>query len=120
MPGIFDVSMFLSENTPVYPGDPELKIEKVKTISKDGYELSKLSMGVHTGTHIDAPAHLFSDKTNVNELDLKILIGKTIVLEFPNTDYISATDLKSLDFSNYSRVLFKTNNSGWGGRWSNF
>ena len=111
MPGIFDVSMFVSENVPVFPGDPETKIEKIKNISKDGYELSKISTGVHIGTHIDAPSHFFQNKIDASELDLNVLIGKAVVMEFPNSGLISVSDLKNINFSQYTRVLFKTQNS---------
>lgn len=111
MPGIFDVSIILSEKTPVYPGDPEFKQEKVTDLTKQGYETSKISMGTHTGTHIDAPAHFFKGKTNIEELDLNGLVGKALLIEFMNDDFVSAADLKAIDFKDHTRILFKTRNS---------
>lgn len=111
MPGIFDVSMFVSEHIPVFPGDPKTKIEKIKNITEDGYELSKITTGVHIGTHIDAPSHFFQDRIDASELDLNTLVGKAVVIEFPNSGLISVSDLKSIDFSQHTRVIFKTQNS---------
>lgn len=109
MPGIFDVSMILSENIPVYPGDPRLKIEEIS--NGDGSKLSKIAMGVHTGTHIDAPNHFFTDKLDISGLDLNTLVGKALVVEMPNLDFISLSDVEFLNLDGYSRILFKTDNS---------
>jgi len=54
---IIDISRTISGGMEVYPGDPKVTIEVVKTIDNDGSLLSKISMGLHTGTHMDAPAH---------------------------------------------------------------
>ena len=112
MPAIYDVSIIINDKLDVYPGDPKVKIEKLKNIKKDGYELSKIEMGVHTGTHIDAPAHFFDGRSTICELPLDVLIGKAIVLEFSNEEYIGLSDIESVDFTGYTRVLFKTRNSG--------
>lgn len=113
MPGIFDVSLILNENIPIYPGDPEFKIENVTSFEKEGYITSKICLGSHTGTHIDAPSHFFETRIQASELSLDTLIGKCIVFEFTNDEAITAGDLDSLDFEDHTRIIFKTKNSNF-------
>ena len=60
----------------VYPGDPQPKTEKLMDMDKgDLYSLTALSMCVHNGTHIDAPAHFIKDGKTVDMLPLQAFIG---------------------------------------------
>jgi len=53
-----DVSRKVFEGMPVWPGDPEVKVRRHLTVADDGCSVSEVSMGTHTGTHMDFPAHL--------------------------------------------------------------
>jgi kynurenine formamidase len=57
---IYDLTQPVDENLPVYPGDPHVKIEQVGQLERDGFNDRLLTMGTHNGTHMDAPAHMFS------------------------------------------------------------
>ncbi|MDG6244511.1 MAG: cyclase family protein [Methanolobus sp.] len=78
---LIDISTGISSSTPVYEGDPVPIIEKVSTIEKDGFVLSRISVGTHTGTHVDAPAHITADGKCVDEMDLLSFIGNAILLD---------------------------------------
>jgi kynurenine formamidase len=54
---IFDVSPPLARGIPVFPGHPQVAIDAARTHELDGYYLQTLSLGEHTGSHVDAPAH---------------------------------------------------------------
>lgn len=76
--------------------------------------ISKFSMGSHTGTHIDAPLHFVANGGTVENLDLKVLIGPCLVAEVPHLDHpsVEATDLDALAIpSATERLLLKTSNS---------
>jgi arylformamidase len=109
---IFDVSLPISKEMPVYPGDPAVKIQRKATIGKDGakYNLSRLSMGAHTGTHVDAPFHFLENGDTVDKLPLELLMGRARVVEV-TAPRIDETALKEFDFTADARVLFKTRNS---------
>lgn len=77
---IHDVSVGLHPEMYVYPGDPEFSLARMKT--GDAF-ISSLSLGTHTGTHIDAPAHYFENGFSVDELDLKNLILPAEVVTSP-------------------------------------
>ena len=55
---VFDLAQPLSDATPVYPGDPRVRVKLEKSIDADGVNLETLRLGTHSGTHVDAPAHM--------------------------------------------------------------
>lgn len=77
---IHDVSIGLHYGMYVYPGDPEFSLARIKT--GEAF-ISSLSLGTHTGTHIDAPAHYFENGFSVDALDLKNLITPAEVVTSP-------------------------------------
>jgi arylformamidase len=78
---IVDLSIPLSEETPVYPGDPEIKIRPWALIDTDGYYMNVIKMGEHSGTHVDAPAHFVPGGKTVDELPLDKFIGRAFVID---------------------------------------
>jgi len=109
---IFDVTVPISKNLPVYPGDPPVKIERKATIGKNdaSYNLSRYSFSSHVGTHVDAPFHFIADGKTVDQLPLELLMGRARVVEV-TSPRIDEAALKEFDFTAAARVLFKTRNS---------
>ncbi len=67
--------------TPVYDGDPETQVTKLKSIDDlDEYNLSVISMSTHCGTHIDAPLHFYEDGSSIDKLRLNTFYGKCTVI----------------------------------------
>ena len=114
---IYDVTVPISPNTPVYEGDPAVEITSASSIAKgDAANVSRLCCGVHTGTHVDAPAHFIEGARRVHELDLEKLVGKCRVVEInENVEAIEAEHVENLE--GVERVLFKTRNSNF---WNDF
>ncbi len=109
---IYDISVTISNRIPTWPGDPAVSIEQVKSLTNgDGANVSYLSMGAHTGTHIDAPYHFLADGTTTDAVSLDRLIGPCRVVELDVDEVISASDLQRADFNNCEKILFKTKNS---------
>ncbi len=77
---IHDVSVGLHPGMYVYPGDPEFHLTRIQM--GDAF-ISSLSLGTHTGTHIDAPAHYFENGNPVDTLDLDNLITSAEVVTSP-------------------------------------
>lgn len=110
---IFDVSVPISAETPVYPGDPGVEIEQWAAIAEgDAANVTMLHFGAHTATHVDAPAHFIEGAGRVCNLSLDVLIGPALVVSIPNeVSAIEASHLSAHDLTNQTRVLFKTRNS---------
>lgn len=77
---IFDVTKELF-STPPFPGDPSPSSRLVKTLEKDGYNLTVFSACVHNATHIDAPCHFLKDSPTVSDIDIRKCIGKCVVCD---------------------------------------
>jgi arylformamidase len=105
---IIDVSVPLRTGMVTYPGDPEFRLELVKAIA-DGEpaNVSKLDLGVHTGTHVDAPNHFIEGAAGADELPLDVLNGPCEVVEVAALDESAAAAVPEGN----ERVLFKTPNS---------
>jgi arylformamidase len=60
---IYDISVLLGEESIDYPGDTPYSRERLSTLQNGGsFELSKLQLSAHSGTHIDAPAHFIKHR----------------------------------------------------------
>jgi len=115
----YDVTLTISPDMTTWPGDPPVILERARKIEEGANaNVSRLDMGVHTGTHVDAPYHFFMDGKGVDQLDLDILTGPVLVFEFgEQVDVIDAEALNTLDIPvGTQRVLFKTRNSQ---QWAN-
>lgn len=88
--------MGISSDTAVYPGDPQPLLEPVSSIEGDGYAVSRVSFGTHTGTHVDAPSHILEDGLSIDKIPLESLVGKAVVVDltFVEAD-ISSEELTS-------------------------
>jgi kynurenine formamidase len=78
-----DLSLPLTEATPVYPGDPEPRIFTATTVAAEGYNLSHVHLGTQTGTHIDAPFHFRDDGATVDRMPLALAAGPGVVVPVP-------------------------------------
>ncbi len=91
--------------TPVYDSDPETKIKNIKSIENgDEYNLSLLSMSVHSGTHIDAPLHYFEQGSPVDKIRLNTFYGKCTVISV--NGILTGEDMERLLPYCKRRVLF--------------
>lgn len=115
---IYDISLPISESLVVWPGDPPICITQTSHLDRgDVATVSRLDMGAHAGTHVDAPVHFIRDGTGVDGLDLDLLVGPVLVVHAPRVDALSAAVLEGLAIPpGTERLLFRTRNSEWWGR----
>lgn len=87
-------------------------MERVATVEADGMQVTKLNMGVHIGTHIDAPRHFIAGGKTIEELSLDKLYGPCLLVDYPyGGSFITADELRQLDWQGVERVVFRTQNS---------
>ncbi|MBB2479706.1 arylformamidase [Bacillus sp. APMAM] len=104
-----DISQPLTNDIAVWPGDTPFSFEVTVTKEQSGsVNIGKLTMSVHTGTHIDAPYHFDSNGRKVKELDVSIYVGNARVIDVSHLETIGANELEEFDLSGISRLLFKT------------
>jgi len=78
---IVDLTHTIDEDIPIFPGDPHIRIEKLKNIERDGFNLNYIHMGEHTGTHIGTPLHFIKDGFDTSMIPLNLLIIESIVID---------------------------------------
>lgn len=77
---MIDLSHPIRTGMTVYPGDPGVRCTQSLTLEADGVAVMSVSLGSHTGTHVDAPAHLIAGGRSINEVTLGELVGDALVL----------------------------------------
>lgn len=108
---IYDITFPISNETPVYEGDPHVKIETAASFAKgDEANVTALCFGAHTATHVDAPNHFIDGTRKIHELELEKLIGSCRVVEIEK-DVVEIRPEHLGDLENVERILFKTRNS---------
>ena len=111
---IYDISLPISPNLPVWEGDPAVELELILSMDEGAdANVSRIAAGVHVGTHVDAPHHFLNDGRTVENLSLDVLTGATFVLHLAEgVDAISAEILDTAPLPlNISRLLLRTKNS---------
>jgi arylformamidase len=117
VPRFLDVSVPLAAGTPTYPGNPPFELDAIKRMAAGASSnVSRVVMGTHAGTHVDAPRHFFDNGTAVDDLPLDLLIGRARVVDLPKRGGITADDLAAAGLREDLRVLLRTPNSAlWNG-----
>lgn len=115
MTRIHDVSVSVRTGGLIYPGNPEILIDLQQAISRGaGANVSQVSFGSHTGTHVDAAKHFFDDGQTVDQIPLEKLIGPAVLIAFDDSVMsVGAGDLEKHDIGNHKRVLIRTRNSSF-------
>lgn len=107
-----DCSLTLKSGMLHWPGDPPFSIERVRDMDKgDTVNLSKMSLGVHSGTHIDAPVHFVRGGAGIDRVSLDALVGPARVIDIAATDSIREEELAGQGIESGERILFRTRNS---------
>lgn len=108
---IYDVTVPISENVPIYEGDPRVSIRTESAMARgDAANVTSLCFGAHTGTHVDAPNHFIEGTRRVEDLEIGKMIGRCRVVE--TADDVMAIRPSHLPvLSGVTRILFKTRNS---------
>lgn len=110
---IYDITVAIGAETPIYKGDPGVDVTSFKALARgDSANVSQISMGVHTATHVDAPNHFIDGARRVHEIDVEKLVGPCRVIRVP--DSVTAIEPEHVGgISGISRALFKTRNSAF-------
>jgi kynurenine formamidase len=118
---IIDLSYDLEASTPVYPGDAGVEIKILETSSSDipgrrALNNSRLSISIHTGTHMDAPFHFFDGGKTIDHIPLDRFCGPALCVDVEGAKSIDAAKLKPFEqkFRKYPKVILHT---GWASHW---
>lgn len=108
---LYDATLPIREGMVTFPGDPPFKIEPFFQKSKgDPFNLARMSLATHVGTHVDPPAHYLDGGRPVDEIPLTTLVGPAVVLDMRGRAQIDRAALQAVPLGDHKRVLFKTDN----------
>ncbi len=102
-----DITVALTPEAPVWPGDPRPRIERIAALARgDAYNLSAMSVCLHTATHVDAPLHYLEGGAGVESMPLDAMTGPARVIA------LRGGDLSRHRIRRGERILFKTAQHG--------
>lgn len=116
---VIDLTHYISQDMPVFPGTDGPKFLTSSSYETDGFKETLMTMYTHTGTHMDPPAHIFSDRTTLDQFPISQFVGKALVIDCSSLkegqhitmDYINRNKDKA-DKAEF--ILF---NTGWDKYW---
>ena len=108
---LYDATLAIHEKMMSFPGDPPFEKEVVSRIGNGGdFNLTRLHLTTHLGTHVDPPAHYIESGVTVDRIPLETLIGPGVVADFRGKAQIDAGALEEAGIDDHKRVLLKTDN----------
>ncbi|MEW8993739.1 cyclase family protein [Clostridium sp.] len=99
---IIDLTHIIDENMPVFPGTKPPILNRKYTIEEHGFREAEITMFSHTGTHIDAPAHMLMNGATLDELPVEKFIGKAMVI---NLGSLSNKTIELKDIVSYKEKI---------------
>ncbi len=106
-----DVSVPLCSGMVHWPDNPPVSIERMLGLEHGDANVSKIFMGSHTGTHMDAPLHFTRGGKSLDEMPLEATIGRARVIEVHDPESVKPGELGPHGIRSSERVLCKTRNS---------
>jgi arylformamidase len=102
-PRIVDLTYPVSSEMLVYPGTERPTFQWIGRVNSEGYNLTRMTMLVHTGTHIDAPTHFLGGDhaQTIEQVTLDRFIGPCRMFhspEKPNNQEINLETVRESGF----------------------
>jgi arylformamidase len=107
-----DVTFPIRSGMVHWPTDSDIKVERVVDMEKGAVcNVSKLTLGAHTGTHMDGLLHFIRDGKPLDQMPVDVGIGPARVIEIKDKESIKVKDLLTHKIKAGERILFKTINT---------
>ncbi|MBQ9092335.1 MAG: cyclase family protein [Anaerotignum sp.] len=116
---VIDLTQLISNDMPVFPGTAPANLEVVNTYEKGGFRETMFRMTSHTGTHMDAPYHLFPERTKLDEMPAAQFVGRALVIDCRD---VAEGDIIGIERVEAVKELadqadFLIFNTGWDANW---
>ena len=110
--GWIDVSVAVKDGMAHWPDNPPVVVERTLDMDHgDAANVSKLSCGVHTGTHVDAPVHFRPGATAIDAMPLDATVGRARVVRISDKKHVTVKELERAQIKRGERILLRTRNS---------
>lgn len=116
---VIDLTHKIKENMPVYPGTEPPRLDPANSYERDGFKETRISMFSHTGIHMDPPAHLFPNRTTLDQFPPEQFIGKAVVIDCRDLQEGQPITMAQIRQAGElaDRADFLLFNLGWDKRW---
>lgn len=114
---IIDLTQTISETMPVYPGTEPPKLTVANTYEKDGFRETLIQFYSHTGTHMDAPFHIYADRTSLDALPAEQFVGKALVIDCTDVGEGGEIGMEYIDRALADEAEFLLFRTGWDVNW---
>lgn len=115
---VIDLSHSIHSNMPYYPGTEPPILEDANKIEIDGFAEKKLTFYSHTGTHIDAPAHMLKEGQVLDNYDIGYFVGKAGVIDLGDMNTYKITKEALEEYEDYiSSLEYLILKTGWDKYW---
>ncbi len=98
-----------------YPGDPSVELQSAATVETDGYAVRRVTLGSHTGTHVDAPAHVFADGRTLAAYEPSAFVFDTRLVDCTDLDAREPISPERVPDDAVDCAVFRT---GWDTHWN--
>jgi arylformamidase len=98
-----DLTHLIYPDMPTYPGEPQPEFQPFFKLGRDKVNLTRLIIGSHTGTHVDAPKHFISTGDSVNKIPLDKFVGEAVILDMSTKSI--GEGITNVDLDTYSKVV---------------
>jgi arylformamidase len=110
--GYIDISVAIRDGMPHWPDNPPIVVERVLDLAHgDVATVSKISLGVHTATHMDAPSHFLAGQPGIDQMPFDATIGPARVIRIRDPQLVRVRELEKHDIERGERILLRTQNS---------
>lgn len=107
-----DISLTIHTGMPHWPDNPAVSIEPSQCLAHgDVCNVSKMTIGTHTGTHVDGINHFIKGGMGIDLMPLDATIGRARVIEIKDPESIKVAEIEPYNLQEGERILFKTKNS---------
>jgi arylformamidase len=114
---IHDLTRTISQDMPIYPGDPQPEFYAHATIKDNNANITRITVGSHTGTHVDAPWHFLQEGNSIDREPLDKFIGEAAIIDASDKNSITAEAFSGYEIRSNDIVLIYT---GTGDRLTDF
>lgn len=107
-----DISVPIRSQMPTWPGDPPVWVREVEAFQEeDPARVSVISLGSHTGTHLDAPSHFLQHGGTIDTMAPEAGLGEAHVVHVDDAAIVEPADLEAVNLDEVDRLLIRTRNS---------
>lgn len=117
---IIDLTQLITPDMPVYPGTLPPRLDPANTYEDSGFRETLLTMYSHTGTHMDAPAHLYADRVPLDDMPASQFAGRALIIDCTDVPAGGKMGMDRIDRVREAadQAEFLVFHTGWAANWN--